>query len=363
MFDCLKIGEEFLFFYFFLRQGYRSGEYLSIYNSYQYQKGNRIMISINNFCFKILLFCCFVINIDAADIRILDNDISDMNGKNVDLLIKVKEGVLTMLSSEEIQDVVSIVFIKGNRNESVLMDTWQKPWTDDNIVLVEDAFNQYMNSYGVVVSSDKKDLILNHLQRFAAFKAAVFSSYPPCKELAQVISSQIAQGIRWVNRNEYVYPSEEKRSQAKNQIREFFNFLENYLVSLSPSPQINELIKKEISIKEDRYMWKVDSPFFVHGKKVIDSGAYQSIINECMVISKTYFSETELNIPDTLPPFIKEKQLNSLVRRIVSLSKNPLLKAYGEGMAVFSYPEEIEENKNLIESIRLNLLESAGNKN
>lgn len=110
-------------------------------------------------------------------------------------------------------------------------------------------------------------------------------------------------------------------------------------------------------------MWKVDSPFFAHGKKVFDPDQYQSVIDECRATCKTYFTEAELTVSDTLPPSIQEYQLNSLVRRVVRLAKNPLLKAYGEGMAVFSYPEEIEENRQMIETIRLNLLESTGNKN
>lgn len=132
------------------------------------------MLSYRKFLYSVIMVCFLANFLNAADITVVDKETP--TGGNTDYSNKVREGVLSMLSAAEVQDAVSIVFQKGNRNDSMMMDSWQKPWDKENIGLIEEAFHHYMESYGIVVSPDKIDLIANHLQRFAAFKAAVFSS-------------------------------------------------------------------------------------------------------------------------------------------------------------------------------------------
>ncbi len=152
---------------------------------------------------------------------------------NAQLKQLIREGALNPLGPEDVRDTVdSSIAIADDKNNLQVMQSRRNRWTDENVSKIADSLDAYLQRYNIQIDARKQPLFREHVQKYAAFKTAIFSSLPPSDDLARIVAGQIARGIRWANRPDVEYPNETQRRKAKDQIRQVLSELADTLQTL-----------------------------------------------------------------------------------------------------------------------------------
>jgi hypothetical protein len=268
----------------------------------------------------------------------------------------IKDGALNPLGQEAVRDTVdSDVVVVDDKNNTKKIKSKQNKWTDDNVDLITDSIDDYLERYNIQIDSNKESVMMDHLQEYAAFKTAIFSTVDPSEELAQIIAGQIARGIRWMNRSDINYPNQTQRDKAKEQIQQVMGEIANFIIELTANFELDDVIKEEIDILLVGYNWRTDSPFFSTGKKVFNKKELDEIVIQCLQECAKKFEIEKLSPPDGLPPeraplfkYSQEFYIKSLIHKTVT----PLALKYLENTNRAPTKEDQEESKTLITKIK-----------
>lgn len=240
----------------------------------------------------------------------------------------------------------------GNPN-AMASDTIR--WNTETLPLITNALDQYLTRYNVVLKQQKYDTILSHIDNYTAFKTSLFTNHEPSEEVGKIIAGQIARGIRWANRDDVQYPSEDLRLIAKSQIQEVFEAIQQTMIDQISDSQFIVIVDTHIKMAIDGYSWRVDSPFFVHGKRVFPPPKFQSLIEECLERCHEEFNPTELQSTEKYiqaSEDIKKFYLSNLTWDTIMQSSNPLINAYMEGANRAPSKEENDEARQLLTTLR-----------
>jgi hypothetical protein len=301
--------------------------------------------------FLIILTICFLIPITSMA------QIDDISKGQIKQLIK--DGALNPLGQEAVRDTVnSDVVVVDDKNNTKKIKSKQNKWTDDNVDLITDSIEDYLVRYNIQIDSNKESIMMEHLQEYAAFKTAIFSTVDPSDELAQIIAGQIARGIRWMNRSDINYPNQTQRDKAKEQIHHVMGEIANFIMELTVNFELDDVIKEEIDILLVGYNWRTDSPFFSTGKKVFNKKELDEIVIQCLQECAKKFEIEKLSPPFSLPPeraplfkYSQEFYIKSLIHKTVT----PLALKYLENTNRAPTTEEQEESKTLLAKIKNDL--------
>ncbi len=243
--------------------------------------------------------------------------------------------------------------VSPNHSNAMASDTIH--WNTETLPLITNALDQYLTRYNVVLKQQKYDAILSHIDHYTAFKTSLFTSYVPSEEAGKIIAGQIARGIRWANRDDVQYPSEALRLTAKSQIQKVFEAIRQTMIDKINDLQFIEIIDTHITMAIDGYSWRVDSPFFVHGKRVFPPPKFQSLIDECLEQCHAEFNPSELQTTEKYiqaSEEIKKFYISNLTWDTIMQSSHPLINAYMEGTNRAPSKEENDEARQLLTTIK-----------
>lgn len=248
--------------------------------------------------------------------------------------------------------VVEVVDENGRRSQRVT----PRVWTDENIDILEYALSDELQRKNVQLRPTKQSDILNHLERYTAHKAVLFSTLPPSEELAEVMAAQIVRGIEWANSPEITYPSAPARINAKKQINQILDTVQADMIShVSTTVGATDIIVKEISKIRNQYDWMTDSPFYVHGKKVLYQYQINQITQECLNLAQYELDPNEIQLqPSSTIKGASEPTTNisSYLWGYTHKATRPLIQEYYKGMNRTPTKQDVERDKALIEQLR-----------
>lgn len=158
-------------------------------------------------------------------------------------------------------------------------------WDSSNIQLLESAIDSELVRKNVQIRAEKQTDILNHLERYVCNKTVNFSTLPPSDELAEVMAAQIVRAIEWANNNPF--PPQARRNQAKAQIYDCIDQIQAMVLNHLGGLQVDAFIINEFDKIRAKYEWRIDSHFYVHGKKVFNKRQLDQILNECQNLCNT----------------------------------------------------------------------------
>ncbi len=268
---------------------------------------------------------------------------------------KALMGVMKPMKSEDIRDTVARTVVSGATGANASIPHISSMMDATLLSGISAELNGYLDRYGVSLKEDKLDPILAHMEKYAAFKAAVYTISDPTPIWAKIIAGQLARGIRWANRDDNPYPNERQRIQAKMQINTVFSFIEDKLKENARKYWMEDRVEKEIAIMVDGFEWRTDSPFEIHGKKLFSKERLDGIIAESLRICDEHINGKESPIRPSFQAAPIDIQLRLQEMRIwnaVHAAARPLIMAYAEGVDRVPSAAEQEETKQLIQQLR-----------
>lgn len=283
-------------------------------------------------------------------------DIVNAQSQRTQILDKIRTGATQFQNDPAVRNsapvVVEVVNENGRRSQRVT----PRVWTDENIDILEFALSDELQRKNVQLRPNKQNDILNHLERYAAHKAVLFSTLQPSEELAEVMAAQLVRGIEWANSPEITYPSAPARVQAKVQINLILDVVQAELINqVSTTISANQEINRVMFDIRKKYDWMTDSPFYVHGKKVLYPYQVTQITNDCLDIAKTEFDPNEIQLqPSARIRGASEpkENISSYLWGYTHKATRPLIREYYKGMNREPSKEDVERDKALIDQLR-----------
>lgn len=322
--------------YFFLRN-----VLTIVFFYYKYSNIGNARVAMK-YIMSFLVFVCLCHGVAGGPVDLSKDEIIEVFSE------KISDGILNRMEASLSKDVVSAELVVGTTTQSILPF---HSWAKENIEWVTKPFIERMGKDLDEMNGSKIRIINKYLEPYAAFKASVYSSYPPCKEVGEIIASNIARAILWANREEVPYPSIKERYEAKRQIHRYFDKVQAYLHETLDfhDAKLWQEIRKSII---EGYLWRVDMPFCVQGKKILQKNDMDKVFASFQAKFEKKYLDTERGDVKEYLQSAEKVAAKRLVSSMFTLASQQLARFYYKGMDRIANADENERIMELLEKLQ-----------